>query len=115
MLIPVLIVALAAGCVQQHGSTRVRLVGTKQSTPPFGEAEVLEVARQAHATMTVHPARYRVHGLTAERHGTNWTVSVWLLDPGSGSPLIADWSADGEAFQISGDGKVISYEPSLFP
>ncbi len=103
-----------AGCA--HPPRRVTSPTARESARHvLSEAEVLAVARQAHATMTVYPAKYKMHGLTAERQGTNWTVHVWLLKPGSSNPLIADTDSEGEVLQISGDGRILSYDPNVFP
>lgn len=75
----------------------------------------MAVARQAHSTMTLYPAEYEVRAFTVERQGANRAVHVWLLNPGSGRLAIGDWNAEGEVFLISDDGRVISYEPNLFP
>jgi len=65
--------------------------------------------------MSVHPAVYKVEALEAQRQGTNWTVYVWLGYNGSSNPFIQNWVAQGEVFQISADGRVISYDPNVFP
>ena len=103
-----------AGCADRHHAIKVA-PPTRPASRVLTESEVLTVTRQAHAAMTVYPGKYELKALTAERQGANWAVHVWLLNPGSGRPNIGDWDAEGEVFQISGDGKVLSYDPNVFP
>src|SRR5690242_2350180 len=103
-----------AGCADRHHAIKVA-PPTKPASRVLRDSEVLTVTRQTHAAMTVYPAKYELQALTVERQGTNWAVHVWLFNPGSGRSNIGDWDADGEVFQISGDGKVLSYDPNMFP
>src|SRR5437879_6033586 len=106
-----LMTALVAGCAQQQ--QRSAIVSPPARAHSLTEQQVLAIARQAHATMSVHPPKYTVNGLSAEQDGTNWAVTVWLVYEASPNPCVGDWDADGELFRISGDGKVLSFAPSV--
>ncbi len=103
-----------AGCAEHHHVFTVAPV-SRPAGRVLTDSEVLLVARQAHSAMTVYPAKYELHAFTVERQGANRAVHVWLFNPGSGRMNIADWDAQGEVFLISDDGRVIAYDPNVFP
>ncbi len=111
----ILLLVLVVACAQRHERSATVGLPPCLQTRALDEAEIVAVALHAHDTMTMHPIRFRIKNITAGRTGTNWAVSVWLIDPGSDNPLLGDWSSEGEMFLISDTGKVLSYNPYVFP
>lgn len=110
----ILSIITALGCIPSGHRLRTVRRLPSSSTGSLDESDIFAIARQAYLTNSAHLSQYNIERVIAKR-GDNWTVRIFLHDPGSGRRLFQDWDSGEEACIINREGKVISYDTVFFP